>query len=580
MFWKIRFFLKNLPPEFRGSWDETRHSAHLRITFPDSGSAIVGEAGDAIGRGGRSTVYFIDEAAFVERPQLIEASLASNTECRIDVSTPNGRANAFAVKRHSGNVKVFTFGWRDDPRKDDAWYARQCEVLDPVTRAQEIDLSYDASVEGILIPAEWVHAAIGAHSKLGIEPTGARRGALDVADEGKDKCAFVGRHGILLVHLQSWSGRNSDIYRTVVKTFGICEQHGYDAFDYDADGLGAGVRGDAVDINFKRREAGKHEIAVEPFRGSGGVFDPEGSLVEGRLNKDYFSNQKAQAWWALRLRFQQTYRAVVESMPFDPDSIISIDPNLPELTGLVTELVQPTYSLNASGKVVVDKVPDGAMSPNLADAVMIAFGHCRAGAYFAAPPASATVSAAKAHALPQRMDFIFAMVSFVGDSGAIVYCAMNRPDDGARGPGFYILDWDMRALDADCESWLRSALQKLREYHIGTRAVLEGMCMYFDDCEQGYTEFVRQRGLPVRAVEDLPPISERFGMARPYVNSGLVSVASPAMERVVTFRGSTRNFLREISNQSEVTTSNALAVAYTTAILVAYQGLPFCARRD
>jgi phage terminase large subunit len=246
LLWKARFFIKSLPPEFRGAWDETKHSAHMRLQFPETGSAITGEAGDGIGRGGRSTMYIIDEAAFVERPQLIEASLASNTECRIDISTPNGRANSFAVKRHSGRVKVFTFGWRDDPRKDQAWYERQCAILDPVTRAQEIDLSYDASVEGLLLPMEWIQAAVGAHAKLGIEVTGARRGALDVADEGKDKCAFVGRHGILLEHLQSWSGKGSDIYGTTVKAFGVCEEYSYPAFDYDADGLGAGVRGDAV----------------------------------------------------------------------------------------------------------------------------------------------------------------------------------------------------------------------------------------------------------------------------------------------------------------------------------------------
>ena len=286
LLWKARFFLKSLPPEFRGSWDETQHSAHLRITFPDTGSAIVAEAGDSIGRGGRSTMYFVDEAAFVERPALIDASLASNTECRIDISTPNGPANSFATKRHSGKIQVFTFHWREDPRKDDAWYQRQVELLDPITRRQEIDLDYNARVEGVLLPSEWVAAAIDAHTKLSVEVTGARRGGLDVADEGRDINCFAGRHGILLEHLQSWSGKGSDIYRTVVKTVGLCEAHGYPMFEYDADGVGAGVRGDAVNINQQRTAAGKGEIEVEAFRGSGAVFDPDGSMVEGRTNKD------------------------------------------------------------------------------------------------------------------------------------------------------------------------------------------------------------------------------------------------------------------------------------------------------
>jgi len=37
------------------------------------------------------------------------------------------------------------------------------------------------------------------------------------------------------------------------------------------------------------------------------------------------------------------------------------------------ELSQPTYSINAAGKVVIDKTPPGTRSPNLADAVMIVF---------------------------------------------------------------------------------------------------------------------------------------------------------------------------------------------------------------
>ena len=84
-------------------------------------------------------------------------------------------ANPFAAKVHGGRIKTFRFHWRDDPRKDENWYAKQVAELDPVTVAQEIDIDYSASVEGILIPSTWVQAAVDAHLKLRIEPTGARR---------------------------------------------------------------------------------------------------------------------------------------------------------------------------------------------------------------------------------------------------------------------------------------------------------------------------------------------------------------------------------------------------------------------
>ncbi len=373
LFWKAREFMRLLPAEFRGGWEAGKHAPHMRIMFPSTDSVITGESGDGIGRGDRSSFYIVDESAFLERPQLVDASLSATTNCRQDISTPNGMGNSFAQRRHSGKIKVFTFHWRDDPRKDEAWYAKQVSELDPVVVAQEIDINYSASVEGVVIPSAWVQAAIGAHIKLGVEPTGMRRGAMDVADEGADKNAFAGRHGFLLDFLESWSGKGGDIYGSVVRGFAICEARDYEGFDYDADGLGAGVRGDARVINEARHEEGKRRIDDSPFRGSGPVFDPEGEMVKERKNKDFFANAKAQAWWALRMRFQATYRAVVEGMDFDPDDIISIDPALAELAPLTMELSQPTYTINQVGKIVIDKAPEGTKSPNLADAVMICY---------------------------------------------------------------------------------------------------------------------------------------------------------------------------------------------------------------
>lgn len=314
-------------------------------------------------------------SAFLERPQLVEASLSQTTNCRIDISTPHGMGNPFAEKRHSGKYDVFTFHWRDDPRKDEAWYEQMQRDLDAVTVAQEIDINYQASVEGILIPSEWVQAAIGAHKKLGIEPTGARKGALDVADEGKDLNAFLVSQGVVIKDIDSWSGKGSDIYGTVEKAFRLCDENKLEGFDYDADGLGAGVRGDARVINDRRKAAREKQINVTQFRGSAGVTRPEQEAVQGRKNKDFFLNAKAQAWWYLRLRFQATYRAVVEGMDFKPDDIISVSEDIPaeRRNALVSELTQPTYDFNAAGKMFIEKAPEATRSPNMADAVMIRY---------------------------------------------------------------------------------------------------------------------------------------------------------------------------------------------------------------
>lgn len=373
LFWKAREFVAGLPPEFRGGWDRKVHSPHMRVLFPETGSAMTGEAGDNIGRGDRTSIYFVDEAAHLERPQLVDASLSATTNCRQDLSSVNGMANPFAQKRHSGKIKVFTFHWRDDPRKDDAWYAKQCAELDPVTVAQEIDINYSASTEGVMIPSAWVQASINAHVKLGIRPTGAKLGALDVADEGKDANAYAGRHGVLVNFLESWSGKGDDIFGTVQRAFLLTDQLGMQEFRYDADGLGAGVRGDSRVINEQRYAASKPVLTVTPHRGSAAVVDPQGEMVPKRKNEDMFKNLKAQSWWALRLRFLATYRAVVEGMPVDPGTVISLSGDLPELQKLCGELSQPTYSLNSEGKFVVNKKPEGTQSPNLADSVVMVF---------------------------------------------------------------------------------------------------------------------------------------------------------------------------------------------------------------
>lgn len=386
LFEKARMFMSSLPKEFRGGFDRTKHAPHMRLMFPESGSVIAGESGDGIGRGARTSFYIVDESAFLERPQLVDAALSATTNCRQDISTPNGMGNSFAQRRHSGKVRVFTFHWRDDPRKDQAWYDKQVSELDPVTVAQEIDINYSASVEGVLIPSEWVQSAIDAHIVLGIEPTGVRYGAMDVADEGADKNAFASRFGIKLDYITEWSGKGSDIFDSVEKSFTICDELDLNLFSYDSDGLGSGVRGDSRVINDRRVGQGQSKVNTEPFRGSAAVVKPDSEMIPKRKNKDFFYNLKAQAWWSLRIRFQNTHRAVEakkngQLIDVDFDDIVSLSSELPMRNKLVMELSQPTYSIKG-GKVLVDKAPDGTKSPNLADSVMIVFFSERKRSFF------------------------------------------------------------------------------------------------------------------------------------------------------------------------------------------------------
>lgn len=393
---KARMFMENLPAEFNAGYVPWRDAPYMRLSFPETGSLITGEGGDDIGRGDRSSMFFVDEAAHIKRPELVDSSLSATTNCRIDMSSVRGMNNPFAQKRWKARPNddkfLFIFDWRDDPRKDDAWYQKQTEELDPVVVAQEIDRDYAASVKGVVIPGVWVRAAIDAREFLGIAPSGKHSLAFDVADEGADKDAFARCHGIEVLETDEWSGKGSDIFESVEYIFDVCDENDLTEFRYDSDGLGAGVRGDARVINERRKANNARVITAIGYRGSEGVYDPEG-IVEGtigqngdkgRTNLDYYQNRKAQAWWSLRKRFQRTYRWVtslkahradpvknptVLSCP--PDDIISLSSKNPMLQKLVAELSQATYRQNEVGKLLIEKKASGMPSPNQADGVVI-----------------------------------------------------------------------------------------------------------------------------------------------------------------------------------------------------------------
>lgn len=191
LFWKAREFIRMLPAEFRpAGYDPRKHAPFMTITNPETGSAIVGEAGDNIGRGARSSIYFVDEAAYLEHPMLIEAALSNTTNCRIDVSTPNGPDNPFAVKRRKGVVDVFTFHWRDDPRKNEEWYEKQKREKDPVIVAQEIDINYEASTTNALISGELVMDA-QSRGRADVSNLGPGRISVDVARFGNNETVIT-----------------------------------------------------------------------------------------------------------------------------------------------------------------------------------------------------------------------------------------------------------------------------------------------------------------------------------------------------------------------------------------------------
>ena len=370
---KAREFLRNLPVEFSAAYDDTAAtSTYLKIQFPATKSLIRGWTGETAGRGGRAALVIVDEAAFFLQPQALDGALSATTECRLDFSSANGTANPFFEKCTSGLFDTFWFRIDDDPRRGKEWQERKKLTLDPITWASEYEISFTASIESQLIEWAWIEAAIGLHERLGIPITGAIVAALDVSDQGRDRNSWVCRHGPLLQYLESWSGKGSDQHATCSRAFALCDEHGgiKDQI-YDASSPGAGIEGAGRILNAQRTR----RIKLRKFVGGSTDFpDPEKlALGTDRKVKDFFSNLKACAYWGLRQRFIESFKAH-NGQPYDASAIICIDRKLPELPQLMNELAQIQRKANAADKLQIDKIGSGSRSPNHADSVAMLFG--------------------------------------------------------------------------------------------------------------------------------------------------------------------------------------------------------------
>lgn len=241
LFWKVRAFIGLLPRELRPyGYDEKQHAPHMRIINPENGAAIVGEAGDNIGRGNRTSIYFKDESAFYEHAESIDASLSQTSNCKIDVSTPNGPGNPFYRKRHGGKIDVFTFDWRQDVRKDEEWYKRQCDILDPVVVAQEIDRNYEGSIANSYIDGERVDLAMR-RGPMEVKPIGGLLVGIDVARFGDDKTVVTFRRGRVLLKQIAWS--KQDLMQTAARARNEISAYNMrvEQIAIDTIGIGAGV---------------------------------------------------------------------------------------------------------------------------------------------------------------------------------------------------------------------------------------------------------------------------------------------------------------------------------------------------
>ena len=73
----------------------------------------------------------------------------------------------------------------------------------------------------------------------------------------------------------------------------------------------------------------------------------------------------------LARRFENVYRMRVEGIKYTADKLISLDSKIPKLQQLMRELSQAVMIKSSDLRLLVDKKPEGARSPNMADSVVM-----------------------------------------------------------------------------------------------------------------------------------------------------------------------------------------------------------------
>lgn len=189
----------------------------------------------------------------------------------------------------------------------------------------------------------------------------------DVADAGADRNAFAIRIGPRLAHVETWESKRprtiADSAKRVIK---LCEEHDVEHLYFDAGGVGAGAVALLAELAPHLPSTGIHA--------QGRIGGPETPFDAHTRNRGRFANRYAQMAWTLRMRSDNS-RRMSNGEEVEAAKCLSIHPSVGKAEDAAffdRQMIQPTFS-EPSGKVKVEKAPGGTPSPDLFDAVALAF---------------------------------------------------------------------------------------------------------------------------------------------------------------------------------------------------------------
>jgi len=219
----------------------------------------------------------------------------------------------------------------------------------------------DEGAERQVLPYALLEKCVTDREELG----GRVHAGLDVADSGADKNALVIRRGPMILDVMQWSA--GTLGATARRADAICRERGVQTLYFDAGGIGAGIRSYLSEMRARTYTA----------RGVNFGEAVAGGKVEysrGQTNADFFARRNAQLGWALRLRAQASQQ-LADSGGVEPSRCLFIRRDMKHREVYMAQLSQPQWDEQMAGRVVIDKQPDDAPSPDLYDATALAFAH-------------------------------------------------------------------------------------------------------------------------------------------------------------------------------------------------------------
>jgi hypothetical protein len=128
------------------------------------------------------------------------------------------------------------------------------------------------------------------------------------------------------------------------------------------------------------------------------------------------------------------------------------------------------------------------------------------------------------------------------DGAGAVFCAHSTTP----GHPLIILDWDITEMNSRLlDDWMAGAFAKLQILSVATKAIAGSMGMWFKDDTTGLVFLNRadKMGFPAQIIESELDDVNRALTASGSVRDGEVQLSNEAVEKILNFKGITRNHL-------------------------------------